>query len=268
MNHKHTALITILWIFGILSILISGASLVFNPVESLSEYGRLEFALISGHWSTLVVHVPLFFLGLILWMKESPFGRAILAGSLGAFAYNYLWLAIAVPLSAFYPAYLLLISTSFYLLLAVLRSIFKGEGRISMMTDKRHGFFLAFLALSYYFLWFQEIFQSLAAGNPLPHSLSWLTTTSPVHIIDVGFFLPALLITAWMIFQKRQIGGDLYLANYSMVIILGSGMIASRVFRWIEGVEFSKGSLFYLIFLILTGTLLLIRGYRKSPEKT
>ena len=122
--------------------------------------------------------------------------------------------------------------------------------------------YLVVNGLLFAFLWLLEIFNSLRAGVIPPSGGDLGFVINPVHVLDLGFILPAMIIVASLLY-KRRVNGYLFavpiitfavtmgLAIVSMVLMMhvreltsswvpAIGMMVNAVLGIIIGASFLK----------------------------
>ena len=74
------------------------------------------------------------------------------------------------------------------------------------IRTKPTGMFLLVIAVMFYILWFSEIIPSMI-NNSIPKSVTeGGLLVNPVHVLDIGICLPALIITGISLIKGKSIG--------------------------------------------------------------
>jgi hypothetical protein len=88
------------------------------------------------------------------------------------------------------------------------------------------GIYLLFVSVMFYFLWLKEIIPSVLDNN-VPKSVSdYNLLVNPVHVIDIAFALPGLIITAVLLMKKNRYGYIFTPISLGFVILMAIALIA------------------------------------------
>lgn len=66
--------------------------------------------------------------------------------------------------------------------------------------------FLIVVAAIFALLWLSEIVPDLLAGKPSRSANDWRIPTNPVHVLDLSFFLPAVIISGLLLRRRHPLG--------------------------------------------------------------
>ena len=95
--------------------------------------------------------------------------------------------------------------------------------------------FLIVTGLLFALLWLSEDVPALLAGKTPQSVLDMGIPTNPVHILDLSFFLPAVLITGWMLLRRRPLGYTLALGFIVFLILTGIPILITPVVQASRG---------------------------------
>ncbi|MBN2245946.1 MAG: hypothetical protein JW755_08880, partial [Candidatus Aminicenantes bacterium] len=91
---------------------------------------------------------------------------------------------------------------------------------------KASGIYLLVVSMMFYFLWLKEIIPAVIS-NTVPKSVSdYNLLVNPVHVIDIAFALPGLIITAVLLMKKNRYGYIFAPIAFVFVIILAVALAA------------------------------------------
>jgi hypothetical protein len=68
------------------------------------------------------------------------------------------------------------------------------------------GWFLVVVALFFALLWLREIVPDLVAGRPSTSAADWRVPTNPVHVLDLAFFLPSVVVSGVLLLRRHWFG--------------------------------------------------------------
>ncbi len=55
-------------------------------------------------------------------------------------------------------------------------------------------------------LWLNEIVPDLLAGRASTSAEYWTVPTNPVHVLDLAFFLPAVIVSGALLLRRHRLG--------------------------------------------------------------
>lgn len=189
--------------------------------------------------------------------------RAYLAwlGVLGYSAYSYLLYAGYLHFSAWFLIYVAVLGLSTWALvggLAVLDPA-RVRGAFEAGTPVRWtaGVLITFGAL-YYLLWLSEVVPASLGGAPPPSVVEAGLITNPVHILDMAFVLPAMLVTGLLLWRRRALGYLLATPLLGFAATMGAAIIGMFVMLalWGEPIATAPVAMMALTTLVAFGTLL------------
>jgi hypothetical protein len=123
--------------------------------------------------------------------------------------------------------------------------------------------FLVVIAGLFYLIWLSEAVPASLAGVPPQSVTEDGTPTNVVHVLDMAFLLPALLITAGSLWRKQPIGYALAPALLTNLVFLALAILSMVVFqaRAGEPVVIPSIVIFVTLFAVSTGMLI---GHSKN----
>jgi hypothetical protein len=198
------------------------------------------------------------------WLKA----YLIWAGALLALIYSYAIYAFAVHFNGLILVYVAILGLSFYALVVSLIRLPRDRPlpafASSAITRTISGFLLL-VALFFAMQWLSEDIPALLSGSvPTSVKESGLLT-NPVHVLDLSFVLPAMIVTSILLWRRHPLGTlfAVPLLVFSFFTVLG--ILAIFVVTSLHGtavmvgVELVFGAL-ALVCLVLT--LLAVRAVR------
>jgi hypothetical protein len=210
--------------------------------HGLYRYDTVSFAAqgIGQDCATLLVGIPLLIVGIILTRRGSLRGQLLLAGGLGYMLYTYTSYAFLVAYNEFFLIYVALYSLSlFAFILAVSGMDAEMVSRkvSSKMPRRGIAIFLMLIAAFLGLAWLGRIVPPLLAGTP-PFGLEAYTTLG-IQALDLGVIVPASIITAVLLWQKRPWGYTLVSVLMVKALMMGAALIAMIIGQILAGVAVS-----------------------------
>lgn len=157
---------------------------------------------------TLLPVAPLLAL-LAFWARRGSLRASLcLPGCLAFTAYNYAIYAFSIHFGPLFLVWVAVLGMSVFALAGVLISadpltIRRRFGGRSMPGT---AWFLIAVAGLFILLWLSEIVPDLLAGDASSSAAIWQVPTNPVHVLDLAFFLPAVIGTGLLLRRRHPLG--------------------------------------------------------------
>jgi hypothetical protein len=182
---------------------------------------------------TLLVAPLLGFLA-VLARRGSLSAFLFLPGFLAFTAYNYAIYAVSIHFGPLFLVWVAVLGLSIFALVGVLASADMPaiEQRFGGRAMPGPAWFLIGVATLFALLWLSEIVPNLLAGDPSRSARDWNVPTNPVHVLDLAFFLPAVIISGVLLLRRRPLGyataaGQLVWIALTCVPILVTPLVAN-----------------------------------------
>jgi hypothetical protein len=150
-------------------------------------------------------------------------------GSLGAYlgwlgflsfdVYNYVIYTFSIHFGPLFGIWVVVLGLCLYALIGGFLAL-KLE---AVRTQYRHGhvgsvgWFLIVIAALFYLLWLKEIVPATLSGQASRSAAELALPTNPVHILDLAFFLPAMVLAGVLLLRDRSLG---YAAAIVLLVFL------------------------------------------------
>ena len=218
---------------------------------------------------TLVVALPALAIGAILASRSYERGRLVWLGALVYLIYTYVISAFVVRFNPLFLIYVALLGCSLYALIGGLATTdFAGiKARFTGRTPaKAASIFLGVMAILFYFVWLSEDIPALIEGNVPQSVMENGTPTNAVHVLDMAWILPAMILAAVWLWRKRAIGYALAGALLPFLALLPLAIMSMVVALWLDGqtATVAPAALFGILSAISLGMLAwYLRGLRE-----
>ena len=126
-------------------------------------------------------------------------------GCLAFTAYNYAIYAFSVHFGALFLVWVSVLGLSLFALIDGLAALL-GRAVFDPVGVRWVGWFLMAVAVLFCLLWLREIVPDLVAGRSSTSALDWRVPTSPVHVLDLAFFLPAVFVSGLSLLRRGWLG--------------------------------------------------------------
>jgi len=164
---------------------------------------------VASYVLDLFLVVPILVVTAILARRGSICALLIWTGTLGFLSYNFMIYTFAVRFNPMFPAYCAVLGLSFYGLITVRELLSPQEVAKSFAPGApRKSIAVAFLLLAVTAAVgeLKEIVAAIRSGQTPPSVIETGQLTSPIHVLDLCFLLPALVIAAVLLLRRRDKG--------------------------------------------------------------
>lgn len=213
---------------------------------------------------------------LLLWvawraMHGSLRSYLVWLGIMAHVVYAYAWLATAVPHNDAFVLYVALLGTSVF---AFVTGLFQlVPARVGRAAGERApvrstASFLLAIGTVLAVLWLADLLPTIP-GHELPERVPANDMPNLVYVLDLAFFVPALIVTGVMLLLRRDAGFVLGAVLLVKITMLGLSLAAAGLFQALDDLEVDA-TLVLLGALIagVAATLLLVAGSRmRSPGR-
>jgi hypothetical protein len=157
----------------------------------------------------LFLVVPILVVSTILARRGSLCALLIWTGTLAFLSYNFMIYAFAVRFNAMFLAYCAVLGLSFYGVMAVREFLPAHEvAKTFGPGAPRKSIAVAFLVLAVTAAGgeLKEIVAAIHSGQTPPSVIEAGQLTNPIHVLDLCFLLPALVIAAVLLLRRSEEG--------------------------------------------------------------
>lgn len=264
-----------LWLSIAAALLAITGSIIALSVKSI--YGGLTPAFlpqaIAQDIANLAIVSLLWLLLAALALRGSMRAYLLWLGVLTFTVYNYVIYTFSIPFGILFLLWVAVFGMSLFSLIGGITAIdhkavassFKSRRAILVVA-----WFLNITAILFGFLWLSEDVPALIL-NTRPQSLiDMALPTNPVHILDLGFFLPAVIATGVLLIKKKPLAYTLAPAFIVFLILTGIPILITPVVQAARGetaawgVVVPIGTLTVLLLVLLVWLLSTMRPQEKS----
>ena len=238
----------------------SGLTPVFLPQGIAQDIANLSVA--SPVWMILAV----------LALRGSLRAYLLWLGVLVFTVYNYFIYTFSVPFGPLFLLWIAVLGLSIYSLIGGLTSVDHEAVRSSFTSEravKVVAWFLIVTGVLFAVLWLSEDVPALLAGRTPQSVIDTGLPTNPVHILDLAFFLPAVIITGLLLLKRKPIAYTLAPAFIVFLILTGIPILITPAVQTARGetagwgVLAPIGTLTVLLLCVLIWLLQTIRAAKR-----
>jgi hypothetical protein len=182
--------------------------------------------------ANLAVVLPAFLISAYLAVRGSLPAFLIWQGILIYLVYSYVLYAFYVHFGALFLVYVAALGLSFYALAGSVLSSNTVELAAHLDRGRRAGHMSALLmtvGIVFTLLWLSEIVPALARGTAPPSAIEVGFPVNPIHVLDLAFLLPALVLTA-LLLRRRHVYGLIFAVPLATFLIAMGLAIFAMVF--------------------------------------
>ena len=225
---------------------------------------------IGQDFVNLFIGGPILLVSLILLNRGSKTASWIFAGMVFYYLYSYSVYTFGIRHNDLFLVYCFVLALSTYLLIFWI--YFTGREDIKSIFSEKPptkfaAWFFLFIAIVFYTLWLKDIVPPLLKGEAPKFVIENDYAINPIHAVDLSFALPALIITAVLLFKDHKLAYLLAPVLNVFIIILTIALIAMVIMLKKEGISEDMSVAFIFAFLSLIG-LTLLYFFLKPMSKT
>jgi hypothetical protein len=178
-------------------------------------------------------------------------------GILLSLLYPYVIYAFDVHFNSLFLVYVALVGLIFYTLISSIlhlrlnETYFASNNRARLVSG-----FLMLVAILFYLLWLSEDIPALLTGRIPQTVLENGLLTNPVHVLDIGLYLPAMIITSVLLWRRKLLGYLLALPMLVFNILTGIGILATFLVMGGQGMAVSLGVELFIAAIVLVSLVL------------
>lgn len=220
---------------------------------------------------TLMVALPTLVICTFFTGRGFQNARLIWLGILVYVGYTYASYAFGIRFNPLFLIYVALLGCSTYAFIgglvttdwAGIKASFKEQTPVRAVS-----IFLIVIAGLFYLLWLGEAVPASLTGISPQSVRNDGTPTNVIHVLDMAWLLPALVITAVSLWRKQPIGYALAVAFLGNLVFLALAILSMVVFQALAGepVVIALVVIFGALFAISLGMFIwFIRGLNPLP---
>jgi hypothetical protein len=204
----------------------AGLTPVFFPQALAQDIANLAF--VSPAWLILAA----------LALRGSLRAYLLWLGVLTFTVYNYVIYTFSVPFGPLFLLWVAVFGASLYALMGGVIAV-DHKAVESSFTSRRAttvaAWFLIITGILFGFLWLSEDVPALLSGNSPQSVIDMALPTNPVHILDLAFFLPAVIATGVMLLKRRPFAYTLAPAFIVFLVLTGIPILLTPVVQSARG---------------------------------
>ena len=253
-NLKTLKILTILIALSLTIVSIAGA---FLPVTYERDAASMAAQGAGQDLVDLFLVVPLLLVSYYFLTRESRFATLIYGGTPFYILYSFIIYCFGVHFNRLFLMYCTILGLSSYAFILFMTDIRKLDisSWFVRAPVKLVSVYIIVVAVIFYALWLKSIVPALVSNSIPAEVAEYGLLVNPVHVIDLAFALPALIIGAILLLKKQNLGyiiSSLALVFMIILTIALAGMVIVLVVR-----EINEDFTVAVVFGVLTLTSML-----------
>ena len=245
-----------LWLSVFVSILVAITSLsgIFLERSYLRETKAWAVQAIGQDYANLAV-VILLLVSTYYLSKNSLRAYLVWLGAYIYIIYAFAIYAFAVHFNFLFLIYIIILGMSFYTLVGGLRAVDTTNLSASFLSNTKSKIvsgLLMTIGILFGLLWLSEIVPNLLSNEIPPSLVETGLWVNPVHVLDLAFILPGMVITSVLLLRRNMLGFLLAVPLMVFSVTMGAGIIFMFIISAIKGMPSSlpAGMIIGLIMLL------------------
>ena len=253
MENKKLRIITLLSLLLSISLAVASFFGIFVPATYERETASMAAQGTGQDIVNLFLVVPLLLVSLLLLRKNNIIAFYVFGGTVFYILYSFVIYCFGVHFNIMFLLYCATLGLSTYIFIIYIHAAGK-LGVQKWFNDKLPGMFigicLILISLMFYILWLKDVIPAIF-NNTVPASVSdYNLLVNPVHVIDISFALPGLIISAGLLMRKRNFGYLFAPIGLVFILILAIALAMMVVMIKVRGIGDETSSI-APIFVIL-----------------
>jgi hypothetical protein len=221
--------------------------------------------------ANLALVAPLWLLLAALALRGSLRAYLLWLGVLTFTVYNYVIYTFSIPFGPLFLLWVAVFGMALYALIGGIATI-DHQAVKAAFTSRRAtlvtGWVLIITAVLFGLLWLSEDVPALLSGARPQSLIDMALPTNPVHILDLAFFLPAVIATGVLLIKQRPLAYTLAPTFIVFLILTGIPILLTPVVQTARGEAPAWGVVLPIgaLTLVLSALLVWLLSTIRAPE--
>lgn len=194
--------------------------------------------------ANLLLVAPAWLILATLALRGSLRAYLLWLGVLAFTVYNYVIYTFSIPFGPLFLPWVAVLGLSLYSLIGGI-AVIDHEAVAAAFTSRRAvvvaGWSLMVMAILFGLLWLSEDVPALRAGLRPQSLVDMALPTNPVHILDLAFFLPAVLMVGVLLLRRRPLAHTLAPPLIAFLVLTGVPILLTPAIQAARGVAADSG---------------------------
>ena len=221
--------------------------------------------------ANLAVASPALLILAALALRGSLRAYLLWLGVLTFTIYNYVIYTFSIPFGPLFPLWVAVLGLCIYALIGGITAVnhravesrFASQRAVTVVA-----WFLIVTAVLFGLLWLSEDVPSLMSGNTPQSVIDMGLPTNPVHILDLAFFLPAVILTGALLLKRHPLAYTLAPSFIVFLLLTGVPILLTPIVQVVRGQSASWSVVVPIgtLTLVLLGLLLWLLSTLRTDE--
>lgn len=265
-NGKQIGILTVLLT---LALIVASACGAFIPATYEKETASLAAQGVGQDLVNLFLVAPGLIITLIYTIKGNVRAALILEGLLFYTIYSYIIYALGIHFNYLFLVYCAVLGLSLYSFILVFMWLMRTD--ISQISGKKiparsTGSFMIVVSVIFYLLWLKDIVPAVLGGYVPASVADYNLLVNPVHVIDISFALPGLIIASILLFRRHRTAYILAPIALVFMIFMALALVAMVILTRVRGI--AEDASIAIIFLVMTVVSIFFIARFLAPERS
>ncbi|MFZ2473139.1 MAG: hypothetical protein WAW52_14510 [Methanothrix sp.] len=245
-----------LWLSVFVSILVTITSLsgIFFEKTYFRETESWAVQAVGQDYANLAV-VILLLVSTYYVSKNSLRAYLVWLGAYIYLVYAFAIYAFSVHFNSLFLIYIMILGVSFYTLVGGLTAVKTANLSASFISNTKSKIVSALLmiiGILFSLLWLSEIVPGILSNKIPPSLVETGLWANPVHVLDLAFILPGMIITSVLLWRRNLLGFLMAVPLMVFSVTMGAGIICMFIISAVSGMPSSlpAGMIICLIMLL------------------
>ena len=180
----------------------------------------------------LFIAAPLLLISLLLSLRQSRTGIFILGGTVFYILYSFFIYSFGIHFNNLFVLYCFTLGTAFYLFILIIAEFLNADVKNwfeEKIPARSTASYLILIAVLFYYMWFSDIIPAVM-NNSVPASVTgYNLLVNPVHVMDLSFVLPGLIIVSLLLIRKHRVGYIFVPVLLIFIVLLSMALSAMTI---------------------------------------
>ena len=239
MEFKNLAILRVLTVLLALSLTLVSVAGAFLPSTYERDAASMAAQGAGQDLVDLFLVVPLLLGSFYLLTRDNKVAALVYGGILFYILYSFIIYALGVHFNRLFLLYCATLGISTYAFILFMRDIQHQEVGtwFERAPVKLVSFYLLFVALIFYALWLSSIIPALIQNTIPPDVADYGLLVNPVHVIDLSFALPGLIIGALLVRKRKRLGFIIVSLALVFLILLTLALTGMIIMLKVRGIN-------------------------------
>lgn len=259
-----------LWLTLTIAILVLIASIAGLTLKSTYARETISYAIQAmGQDIANLVSIMTLLIAVFFVFRGSVKALLIWIGALLTLVYAYVIYAFAAHFNSLFLVYVAILGLSFYTIFGSVLDLQTDRLQPHFVTITRAravSVYLLLVAVLFALLWLSQDIPAIVGGKAPQSVTESGLLTNPVHVLDLGLYLPAMIITAVLLWRRQFLGYFFAIPLLVFSILTGIGILAIDVVAFVRGMPVSLGVDLFIVVIIVVSLILSVLYVREVKD--